>query len=113
MAQPRWWIPGLLARENRPEEPGVSADDLTADQDPEAEIRGRADNRNDDGRWQGAAKQSSRNDAKPDRRKACHQTRKEAWQRADGKVSLDTPDRKSTRLNSSHLVISYAVFCLI
>src|SRR5256885_11944457 len=25
---------------------------------------------------------------------------------------LGTPDRKSTRLNSSHLVISYAVFCL-
>src|SRR5688500_19123522 len=24
----------------------------------------------------------------------------------------DAPDRKSTRLNSSHLVISYAVFCL-
>src|SRR2546426_7949768 len=24
----------------------------------------------------------------------------------------DDPDRKSTRLNSSHLVISYAVFCL-
>src|SRR5256885_4627512 len=24
----------------------------------------------------------------------------------------DFPDRKSTRLNSSHLVISYAVFCL-
>src|SRR5256885_13191883 len=24
----------------------------------------------------------------------------------------DTPDRKSTRLNSSHLVISYAVSCL-
>src|SRR2546426_8763926 len=24
----------------------------------------------------------------------------------------DIPDRKSTRLNSSHLVISYAVFCL-
>src|SRR5256885_8521615 len=24
----------------------------------------------------------------------------------------DKPDRKSTRLNSSHLVISYAVFCL-
>src|SRR5256885_3800534 len=24
----------------------------------------------------------------------------------------NTPDRKSTRLNSSHLVISYAVFCL-
>src|SRR5688500_5618044 len=26
--------------------------------------------------------------------------------------SVDTTDRKSTRLNSSHLVISYAVFCL-
>src|SRR5256885_3934665 len=25
---------------------------------------------------------------------------------------LTEPDRKSTRLNSSHLVISYAVFCL-
>src|SRR5688500_19134797 len=30
--------------------------------------------------------------------------------RADGSVALT--DRKSTRLNSSHLVISYAVFCL-
>src|SRR5256885_12268941 len=27
-------------------------------------------------------------------------------------VSHGAPDRKSTRLNSSHLVISYAVFCL-
>src|SRR5256885_3323268 len=27
-------------------------------------------------------------------------------------VDLRKPDRKSTRLNSSHLVISYAVFCL-
>src|SRR2546426_8051624 len=27
-------------------------------------------------------------------------------------LSEDNPDRKSTRLNSSHLVISYAVFCL-
>src|SRR5580658_11010749 len=26
--------------------------------------------------------------------------------------TCQTPDRKSTRLNSSHLVISYAVFCL-
>src|ERR1039457_920136 len=26
--------------------------------------------------------------------------------------SMPTTDRKSTRLNSSHLVISYAVFCL-
>src|SRR5256885_10484086 len=28
------------------------------------------------------------------------------------KCRLPTRDRKSTRLNSSHLVISYAVFCL-
>src|SRR2546426_5637215 len=27
-------------------------------------------------------------------------------------VPVDQGDRKSTRLNSSHLVISYAVFCL-
>src|SRR5260221_8764353 len=27
-------------------------------------------------------------------------------------VSTDATDRKSTRLNSSHTVISYAVFCL-
>src|SRR5690242_21142191 len=27
-------------------------------------------------------------------------------------VSLDNQDRKSTRLNSSHMSISYAVFCL-
>src|SRR5256885_5496650 len=27
-------------------------------------------------------------------------------------ISRSSPDRKSTRLNSSHLVISYAVFCL-
>src|ERR1039457_599558 len=27
-------------------------------------------------------------------------------------VFIALPDRKSTRLNSSHLVISYAVFCL-
>src|SRR5256885_8224896 len=27
-------------------------------------------------------------------------------------LSRALPDRKSTRLNSSHLVISYAVFCL-
>src|SRR2546426_8954380 len=29
-----------------------------------------------------------------------------------GKNALEHGDRKSTRLNSSHLVISYAVFCL-
>src|ERR1022692_650871 len=30
----------------------------------------------------------------------------------DGSLPLSPLDRKSTRLNSSHLVISYAVFCL-
>src|SRR5256885_13312495 len=34
-----------------------------------------------------------------------------SWQVLLGVVS-GTEDRKSTRLNSSHLVISYAVFCL-
>src|SRR5207253_10514593 len=29
-----------------------------------------------------------------------------------GSASSTTPDRKSTRLNSSHVAISYAVFCL-
>src|SRR5256885_11954354 len=33
-----------------------------------------------------------------------------SWQRAS--ASAGAADRKSTRLNSSHLVISYAVFCL-
>src|SRR5256885_12975942 len=31
---------------------------------------------------------------------------------AQGTLRRPAPDRKSTRLNSSHLVISYAVFCL-
>src|SRR3989454_2493948 len=35
-----------------------------------------------------------------------------ALHRRDGRVRLRVRDRKSTRLNSSHLVISYAVFCL-
>src|SRR2546426_8334709 len=33
-------------------------------------------------------------------------------QRVAGRAKSVRPDRKSTRLNSSHLVISYAVFCL-
>src|SRR2546426_6854158 len=32
--------------------------------------------------------------------------------RAHGRARAHRADRKSTRLNSSHLVISYAVFCL-
>src|SRR2546426_8671249 len=36
-----------------------------------------------------------------------------SWRRPPGsKAPHRAPDRKSTRLNSSHLVISYAVFCL-
>src|SRR2546426_6900171 len=31
---------------------------------------------------------------------------------ATATATAPSPDRKSTRLNSSHLVISYAVFCL-
>src|SRR5688500_456554 len=34
------------------------------------------------------------------------------WSPAGQQVSYSGGDRKSTRLNSSHLVISYAVFCL-
>src|SRR5256885_6390367 len=43
---------------------------------------------------------------------------RELWQTATGRARPSTrpafrrTDRKSTRLNSSHLVISYAVFCL-
>src|SRR5437899_7308188 len=33
-------------------------------------------------------------------------------EREPGALHLDHEDRKSTRLNSSHLGISYAVFCL-
>src|SRR5436190_23785925 len=32
--------------------------------------------------------------------------------RANEALRVSMPDRKSTRLNSSHTVISYAVFCL-
>src|SRR5256885_3786370 len=34
------------------------------------------------------------------------------WSHLNFSNSLTSSDRKSTRLNSSHLVISYAVFCL-
>src|SRR5260221_3806473 len=35
-----------------------------------------------------------------------------SWYANDGKFANSHLDRKSTRLNSSHTVISYAVFCL-
>src|SRR5690625_5865109 len=34
------------------------------------------------------------------------------WARDHRAALLERPDRKSTRLNSSHVAISYAVFCL-
>src|SRR5437660_10007975 len=34
------------------------------------------------------------------------------FQRTDHSAKRDPEDRKSTRLNSSHVAISYAVFCL-
>src|SRR5256885_3500147 len=37
---------------------------------------------------------------------------REALLHVDGERVVPRTDRKSTRLNSSHLVISYAVFCL-
>src|SRR3989454_6919266 len=47
------------------------------------------------------------------------QRRKLPWVKIEKEYAFDGPsdkltlrDRKSTRLNSSHLVISYAVFCL-
>src|SRR5437899_4448353 len=49
-----------------------------------------------------------------------HHKEDEGWYLLEGKVTCTCgdestsiePDRKSTRLNSSHLGISYAVFCL-
>src|SRR5256885_11384805 len=41
-----------------------------------------------------------------------HGRRAGARVRAAHLAQLEARDRKSTRLNSSHLVISYAVFCL-
>src|SRR5256885_5259366 len=38
--------------------------------------------------------------------------RQSPWASATRRVATPKEDRKSTRLNSSHLVISYAVFCL-
>src|SRR2546426_3751482 len=60
------------------------------------------------GRWR------EQRDAVAERRESPHQRHDDALRAA---VTLRrqrpaTRDRKSTRLNSSHLVISYAVFCL-
>src|SRR5256885_10378558 len=41
-----------------------------------------------------------------------YRTRRQGLGCAERRRRAQCPDRKSTRLNSSHLVISYAVFCL-
>src|SRR5436309_11372535 len=46
-----------------------------------------------------------------ERRRARRRTRARP-RRADRRRDADREDRKSTRLNSSHVKISYAVFCL-
>src|SRR5438552_5271556 len=38
--------------------------------------------------------------------------RRRGRRRRSGAIELDPADRQSTRLNSSHQIISYAVFCL-
>src|SRR5258708_26783135 len=43
-------------------------------------------------------------------RQPCDSRERDVSARSEG--SADTSDRKSTRLNSSHHIISYAVFCL-
>src|SRR5256885_7235025 len=42
----------------------------------------------------------------------CRETERQSALCGRGNDPLTPRDRKSTRLNSSHLVISYAVFCL-
>src|SRR6266480_5164221 len=48
----------------------------------------------------------------PRRRRRPHRRRRRAPRRRAGRVAPGARDRKSTRLNSSHMSISYAVFCL-
>src|SRR5690625_6483407 len=43
---------------------------------------------------------------------ASYKTKGARYYRHSSFKTLSTPDRKSTRLNSSHVAISYAVFCL-
>src|SRR5438132_8325008 len=46
-------------------------------------------------------------------RPRCPRPARERWRGRPGRGTPSSPrDRKSTRLNSSHTVISYAVFCL-
>src|SRR5256885_2690212 len=48
----------------------------------------------------------------PVRAADAHSRIRDAWRPSSANSRMSVGDRKSTRLNSSHLVISYAVFCL-
>src|ERR1022692_5239145 len=54
----------------------------------------------------------SLHDALPIYVRLIQQTEADAWEKLLAEWEVADIDRKSTRLNSSHLVISYAVFCL-
>src|SRR2546426_3703935 len=54
----------------------------------------------------------SMENSSPPNRAAVSMFRPQLCRTALRRLSARLPDRKSTRLNSSHLVISYAVFCL-
>src|SRR5205807_5172953 len=58
------------------------------------------------------AVEGSRAGRSRDRVKSCHSRSLASALIAATAIALPPLDRKSTRLNSSHLVISYAVFCL-
>src|SRR3712207_7484550 len=48
----------------------------------------------------------------PPRRSLCHSLHRFLLSLREELIKDERPDRKSTRLNSSHANISYAVFCL-
>src|SRR5690625_6572389 len=58
------------------------------------------------------SKTKDRNRPRPRQSMSRPQTKKAQNQRRNERVSQRKRDRKSTRLNSSHVAISYAVFCL-
>src|SRR2546426_8086851 len=60
-------------------------------------------------RWPSGSASPRRRGSPPSSASPCPRTRARPPR---GSPTRSLPDRKSTRLNSSHLVISYAVFCL-
>src|SRR5438552_12830016 len=67
-------------------------------------------------RREAAASRASKRKAPEKEQSSSDETAKEPARATAGSAARDTParraDRKSTRLNSSHQIISYAVFCL-